>query len=482
MRPRTKWPGAHPAKAVTRTPDGGSAQPSRRFPVYRAPVFLRQLEPRTARTTAEVFNFALWPFAILTVLHQVIVKGTNFSITDDFAPVYKASLAFLNGRAIYGENFDLVDPHYLYPPSGTLLIAPLALIDPEKSRWCFIALNAVAIILAWYLLLRLFKFSTKSVAAPLLLLLMFASETVINTLGFGNVNGCLLLAEVLFIHLLLQRRDLLAGLVMGLTIAVKPTLAPMLLIPLARRQWQVFITAIGVPVVLMAVAWPLTKDPMDFVHRTLPYLLKSRDYFNSAIAGNAEYYGLPIWLTWSMRIVLGVLVLISLWLLYRYCREDEVFFVCTTAGIILIASWLLSGLGQQYYSMMLFPFLMTVVLRNSVLRNWPAWLAIFGFMTYDKWLLDHWQSTGRALEYLRVTFGWALLLIVTFCVLGDRYLAARREGRLDSGIEPAFLLPETTTKAPAATADPAPRIDRHEPLPDDDTREPTAQPEAGALR
>ncbi|WP_019927886.1 glycosyltransferase family 87 protein [Nocardia sp. BMG111209] len=421
-------------------------------------MFLSQLEPRTARTTSEVLNFALWPFAVLTALRTVLVKGTNFNITDDFAPVYKASLAFLNGRAIYNENFDLVDPHYLYPPSGTLLIAPLALIDPEKSKWCFVALNAIAIVLAWYLLLKVFRFSLKSVTAPLLLLLMFSSETVINTLAFGNVNGCLLAGEVIFLILVLRRRDLWAGVVMGLTIAVKPTLAPLLLIPLLRGQWKVFITALGVPAVLMAAAWPLIKDPMDFVHRTMPYFMASRDYFNSAIVGNAGYYGLPIWLTWSMRIVMGVLVLISLWLLYRHYRQDELFFVTTMSGVLLIASWLLPSLGQQYYSMLVFPFLMSVALRNSVLRNWPAWLAIFGFMTYDKWLLDHWQSTGRALEYLRVTFGWGLLLVVVFCVLGDRYLAARREGRLDSGIDPAFLLPGEPdagpqTSAPAAGPD-----------------------------
>ncbi|RDI59005.1 arabinofuranan 3-O-arabinosyltransferase [Nocardia pseudobrasiliensis] len=409
--------------------------------MYRAPVLFRQLEPRTARTTAEVLNFALWPFAIMTVLHQVFVKATNFTITDDFAPVYRASLAFLNGRAVYNENFDYVDPHYLYYPSGTLLIAPLAIIDPETSKWLFMGLNAVAIVLAWYLLLRLFKFRLSSPAAPLLLLLMFASETVINTLAFGNVNGCVLLAEVVFIHLLLRRRDLLAGLVMGLTLAVKPTLAPMLLIPMMRRQWSVLITSLGVPILLNAIAWPLIKDPMDFIRRTGPYILKNRDYFNSSIVGNASYYGLPVWLTWAIRVAVAVLVLISLWLLYRYYRDDELFFVCTTAGVLLTAEFLLLGLGQQYYSMMLFPFLMTVVLRNSVLRNWPAWLAIFGFMTYDKWLLDHWQSTGRALEYLRVTFGWGLLLVVVFCVLGDRYLAAKREGRLDEGIDPVFLLP-----------------------------------------
>ncbi|NNH71206.1 DUF2029 domain-containing protein [Nocardia uniformis] len=413
--------------------------------MYRAPVFLRQLEPRTARTTSEVLNFALWPIAILTVLNRVFIKAVNGSITDDFRPVYNASLAFLNHKAIYTANFDSTDPHYLYPPSGTLLIAPLAILDPERSRWCFILLNAAAIILAAYLLLRLFNFTVNSVAAPALLLAMFMSETVINTLVFTNVNGCILLAEVVFIHLLLQRRDLWAGVIMGLAIAVKgPILAPLLLIALVRGQWKVFPTAIAVPVALNLIAWPLIVDWKEFWTHTLPYLSETRDYFNSAIVGNAAYYGVADWLTWIIRLSLAALVLISLWLLYRYYRDDEVFFICTSSGLLLTGTFLLSSLGQMYYSMLVFPFLMTVVLRNSVLRNWPAWVAIFGFMSYDKWLSDRWQSSGRTLEYLRTTFGWGLLLIVVFCVLGDRYLAARREGRLREGqtLDPAWMHPE----------------------------------------
>ncbi|WP_231855955.1 glycosyltransferase family 87 protein [Nocardia cyriacigeorgica] len=415
-------------------------------------MLLRQLEPRTARTTAEVIKFALWPLAVMTVLNRVLIKAVNGFVTDDYRPVYQASLDFLNGRAVYTANFDSVDPHYLYPPSGTLLIAPIAIIDYEKSRWLFILLNAVAILIAWYLLLRLFKYTLKSVAAPALLLAMFMSETVINTLVFTNVNGCLLLAELLFIMLLLQRKDLWSGAILGLTIAVKPTLAPLLLIAAARGQWKVFITALGVPLALNAIAWPLMKDASAFLTRTGPYILETRDYFNSAISGNAEYFGLPPWLTWTMRLAMCVVVALTLWLLYRYYREDELFFVCTSSGVLLIASWLLSSLGQMYYSMLVFPFLMTVVLRNSVLRNWPAWLAIFGFLSYDKWLSDRWQSLGRNIEYLRITFGWGLLLIVVFCVLGDRYLAARREGRLKFGIDPAWMATAPDPRGPAAPA------------------------------
>ncbi|NLE78679.1 MAG: DUF2029 domain-containing protein [Rhodococcus sp.] len=443
-------------------PDSYSGSPltSTDVSVYRAVVFLRQLEPRTGITTSEVINFALWPIAIMTVLHRVVVKAVNGYITDDYRPVYNAALAFLNGRPVYTANFNWVDPHYLYPPSGTLLMAPIAIIDPEKSRWLFIIANAVAILIALYLLLRIFDLGIKSVAAPILLLAAFSSETVTNTLVFTNINGLVLLGEMAFLTLLLRRRDYWSGAAIGLTFAVKPILAPLLILPLVRGQWKVFVTAIGIPLVLTAIAWPLSADPMEFVRQTVPYLGESRDYFNSAIVGNGMYYGLPIGMVWTMRLGFAAIVLASLWLLYRYYRNDELFFVATTTGLVLTASFLLGSLGQMYYSMMLFPLLMSVVLKNSVMRNWPAWLAVYGFLSYDSWISNRFITAGRTAEYMKTTLGWSLLLIVIFCVLAYRYLLARREGRLHDGvsIDPPFL-----TAAPEKTAEPSvTSAERHE--------------------
>ena len=107
--------------------------------------------------------------------------------------------------------------------------------------------------------------------------------------------------------------------------------------------------------------------------------------------------------------------------------------------MLLTTSFLVLSLGQGYYSIVLFPFLMTVVLPNSVLRNWPAWLGIYGFMTLDKWLIFRWMNIGRPLDYLKITYGWSLLLIVICTVLCYRYLDAREQGRLDDGIDPAWL-------------------------------------------
>jgi len=384
----------------------------------------------------------------MSIIHRGYVLTSNGYITDDWAPVYRAARNFRAGVAIYNEQFDQVDPHYLYPPGGTLLMAPFGYLDSEfAARNWFILINTLAIILAACLLVRLVNFPLTSVALPALLVAMFCTESVTNTLVFTNINGCILLAEVLFLRWMLDgrvSRQWLAGIAIGLSLVVKPVLAVLLLLPLLNRQWRTLIAAVAVPVAFNVAAWPLVSDRTNFIHRTLPYILSTRDYFNSSVLGNGVYYGLPMWLITALRVGFVVLAALSLWLLTRYYRtRDPLFWMLTSSGVLLIASWLVLSLAQGYYSMMLFPFLMTVVLRNSVLRNWPAWLATYGFLTMDRWLMWRWPTTGRFLEYLKITYGWSLMLIVVFCVLYFRYLDAKDEGRLDDGIDPAWMTPKS---------------------------------------
>lgn len=412
--------------------------------------------PRTSPpNTATVLRSILWPIAILTIIHRTYVLATNGFITDDFGPVYRAVSNLRLGLDIYNEHFEHVDPHYLYPPGGTLLLSPFGFLPEVASRNWYFTLNSLATVIAAYLLLRLFNYTLASVAAPALLLAMYCTESVTNTLVFTNINGFMLLAEVLFFRWLLDGRrgyEWLAGAAIGLALVVKPSLAPLLLLPLLNRQWRPLVSAVAVPVVFNAAAWPLHTDPMDFVTRTVPYIMGTRDYFNSSIQGNGIYYGLPPLLILGLRILFLLLAIGSLVLLYRYYRtRDPLFWMLTSSGVLLTASFLVLSLGQAYYSMMLFPFLMTVVLPNSVLRNWPAWLAVYGFMTMDKWLMWQWPTTGRFLEYMKVTYGWSLMLVVVFSVLYFRYLDAKADGRLEDGIDP----PWSRRAVPAGATTPA---------------------------
>src|SRR5699024_2655396 len=167
-----------------------------------------------------------------------------------------------------------------------------------------------------------------------------------------------------------------------------------------------------------------------------PYLTEARDYFNSALVGAGAYFGVSGALVWAVRILLGLTVLVSLYLLYRFHRHNERFYLCTGTGLVLTASFLLGSLGQQYYSMLIFPLMMTVVLRNSVVRTWPAWVAAYLFLSFDSWYSSRFFMTGKTIESLRATFGWALLLLVTFTLLLNRYRVARAQGRLADGIDP----------------------------------------------
>ena len=124
----------------------------------------------------------LWPISIMMVLHKSVILGVDGARTNDFRPVYLAAWRFLHDFPVYAENYDTVDPHYLYPPGGTLLLAPFGFLPEFASRNWFIAINTVAIIVAACLLVRLFGFRLSSVALPALLLWFFCGLT------FGSVQ------------------------------------------------------------------------------------------------------------------------------------------------------------------------------------------------------------------------------------------------------------------------------------------------------
>lgn len=83
-----------------------------------------------------IVSLVLWPVAILMVFQRSVILGVNGDRTDDFAPVYRAALAFLRSEPVYTENYNTVDPHYLYPPSGSMLMAPWAISTPSAPAGC----------------------------------------------------------------------------------------------------------------------------------------------------------------------------------------------------------------------------------------------------------------------------------------------------------------------------------------------------------
>ncbi len=399
-------------------------------------------------TVQRIIPLVLWPLTIMTAIHRSVILAINGDRTDDFTPVYQAALRFMNNQPVYNENLNTVDPHYLYPPSGTLLMAPISVLDPQTARWTFIGVSVLALVISALLLTKLFGYSLKSWVLPTILFFFFITESTAHTLIFTNFNAFVLLGMSAFMLLMMKRQDWWAGVPIGLTIAVKPVLAPLLLLPLLNRQWRILVTGIGVPLVLTIIAWPLSADPGAFIDRTLPYLGEARDYYNSSIAGNGAYFGVAPWLVLVLRIAFVLMAVFSLWFLYRYYRTtNELLWLTTSSGVLLTTTFLVGALGQGYYSMLLFPLIMTVLIPGSTVRNWPAWLGIYGCMTFDSFYSREWTAFGWMLEYNKVTYGWSLLMIAVFCSLLFRYLDVRGQGEASLQRQPEV----PAAQSPAST-------------------------------
>ena len=375
----------------------------------------------------KVLTVVFWPLTVFVILYKVFIQAVNGYITNDFAPVYDAVKQFLAGQPVYTDNYNFTNPHYLYSPSGTLLLAPFGFITNETiSRWVFIGFNALCIVLASIILVKMFEFSLKGCALPILLFASFISEGVTNTLVFSNINGAVYLCEVGFLYLLLHNKNWWAGVPLGISLAIKPMLAPLLLLPILLKRWRPFITAFAIPAVLNIIGYYIAADPAEYWTRTVKYLGEVRDYYNNSIAGWLAYWGAPPAFTWTIRIIVIMLGLATIVLLQPYRTIDCRLWLTTVTGTVLLIAFLGGSLGQRYYSIMLIPMVMTIVSKASFLKNWPAWLAIYLILGKHRWYSTRWITYGRWFEYSRATIGWLLLLIIIFIVSLWRYRVARK--------------------------------------------------------
>ena len=392
----------------------------------------------TGTDVRRILAHVLWPLAVMTVVHRVVIRAVNGSVTNDFGTVYAAVRSMLGKDPVYAENLLTVEPHYLYAPSGTFLLSPLALIDDYVvARWLFILANAVAVLLALWLLMRLVGLDTRGYALPAVVLAAFSTESVTNTLVFTNVNGVVFACEAAFLLLLHRRRLWWAGVPMGLSLAVKPMLAPLLVLPLIRRQWQPFVASVLIPAVTMAAGWVMTVDAHQYLDRTVPYVREVRDYYNSSLAGLGVYYGVPEPVVLAARVLVVLVTLAAVWLLLDLRHNHEVLWLTTTTGVVLSGVFLVSSLGQMYYSMMLIPTMMSVVLAGSFVRTWPAWLAAYACFTPDFWESSRWPAYGRFLEFAHPTAGWLLLLLtITVTLVWRRTDPANRERIVPPAVPP----------------------------------------------
>lgn len=333
----------------------------------------------------------------------------------DIAVVWRAA-----GRLVAGEPL-YVDGAFLYPPGAALLFAPLAALSPDAAALAFLVVNAALLPLAVAVCVRILGLSWRGLAAALLLLGLSRTESVASTLALGNVNIAVFLGEACYLLGLVRGRHVLAGVALGLTLAVKPVLAPLLLLAVLLRAWKAVGVAVATAVAVTAAALPFVADRLVFVTEVLPHLVgNSRVGHNHSLFALGRLFGVPEAVTISARLLALATAGVAVWLLWRWRRVDPGMWACATSGVVLLGTFLAAGLGQMYYAIYLAPLVLTVARPQSPMRAWPAWVGVFVANLQPPWNFGWLPDAAAALAPARPALGWALLLVAVTVVEARR--------------------------------------------------------------
>ena len=195
---------------------------------------------------AIVVTAAVWVLALALwldvrfmggILGRISTEAMN--VHGDFDTFWRSARAFWEGGEVYGTGADLEN---LNPPLWVLLISPFALLEPLVAYRFFvlITLSITVAYLAWVadeLRLR----PAWAVIGGVMLIL---SSPLLATLALGQIYPILAFGLVVAWMADRRERHRISGAALGLVVAIKPTLAPVLLWPLVRRRWGAFWAAI----------------------------------------------------------------------------------------------------------------------------------------------------------------------------------------------------------------------------------------------
>lgn len=366
---------------------------------------VRNLAP-LRRAEVSHTEVGLW-FAVAVAVTSLMVM--SLSPMDDFNNVHKSLYWFVHGFDVYQGDYSSTDPQYLYSPGGTLLLSPIGFVTHYAlAHRLFSFVNAVSIIVALVLMLR--SIDIRGWKVPAVVLAALASTPVYYSVTLGNVNGVLLLGFVLSLLSLKDGKLISAGVFLGLIAVVKPMFLPVIVIVLVAGFWKVTGVSLAVYVVVNTLGYVMVPDAHMYRDLVMPYVANPRPYYNPALRGLAAEFGWSEWVLVVSLTSVAVLFIAGVVLSYGVWKENKFGWVMVMSVDTLAGVWLLSSLGQGYYSMFLIPVVLVGFEKFFPLRS-AFGVGSFALMFYPL----NWGSHERNM-YI-ATIEWVVFLVGVVVVL-----------------------------------------------------------------
>ncbi len=260
---------------------------------------------------------------------------------------------------------------FVYPPSCALFVRPLAWVPAASVPRVGLVVNAVAVLLLSVVAGRAAGDRWFGKRSALVLLLLTLTPPARAVLSLGNLSALMALGFTIFVLLAGRDRWVRAGLVLGLTLAIKPMLAPVLIVFALERRWKALGAALALPVTLIAGAALTVREPSRFLSQSVPFLSgggeQGFDAYNAAIGAVFRTLGWPAALGWVARLLVAAAIVLCLAMVQRI-ESDTRNRVVTTATLLMAGTMLVGALGEDHYVLVLVPLLATVGVAGSYLR------------------------------------------------------------------------------------------------------------------
>ncbi len=384
-----------------------------------------------------------------------LCKALFLGYYPDFATQYNVPKLIISGVNPYIGGSGLYTSQ-VYPPSVFFIFLPFSFFSLIQASYIYTVLSLIFLVTSLYVLSRTFELKFFGTFNLLLMSLVFISFPTKFTLGMGQTNMMLLLLLTLFIWFAKLRKDFIAGLFLGTSIAIKlfPIFLPIyllmkfkkgnrgLILPWTRlRLWVnkkqlrddleiidgVLVAIFGFAILTFIF---IPKDLiLYFLFETLPSLLISwkLDYYNQALSGFiGRSFGIE---TIAIALKASFSLLLTIVSLYIITKNEDSNFSTTGLkfGTLITLSLILNNFSwQHHFVWMIIPFYATFYYLKKI-RAKRLYLVIVGIsFLLISFNFKHPEGIPVLIQS-HVLYGALLLLVLNLYFLHKKKLAISKD-------------------------------------------------------
>ena len=315
----------------------------------------------------------LWIAAVIIGILDAFRWRTGIGFAYDSQPAWQSAHAILHGGASWNR--------FVYLPGCLLFAFPLALLPFKVTEVLVYAVQLLGLGYTFWAMTRVIKLPLGSVRVAWAAFLLVLCGQLGIVAHYENFTLLLVPLAAVFFLAVDRDRPTAAAVILGLSLTLKPLLAPLLLVLLVQRRWRDSAVAVLIPAVLSAVTLlivvGLSADPSKFWHEvTSTFSADTGKPWNMSLSAMAAYLHLPAAAGDVVRLLVVVACLVACWRIWsrpRTAGGEQAVWLTAPLFVILVLCF---SFSWGYYCLLFVP-MGFVALRRDRLSDWVVRVGVF---------------------------------------------------------------------------------------------------------